>query len=152
MKKLALAIFVAATFIIYSVHQRKDGAAIALKPNVTSGPTPASSVSAGATPATTTPVNTPTAPKAAYKDGRYTGDAADAYYGYIQVAATIQGGKIINVEFLQAPSDRSTSVRINAQADPSLKQEAIQAQSAHVDIVSGATDSSQAFIESLTSA
>ncbi len=87
-----------------------------------------------------------------YKDGTYTGSVADAYYGPMQVAVVIQGGKITDVQFLQYPSDRSTSIAINSQAMPYLKAEAIQAQSAQVDIVSGATQSSQAFVQSLSSA
>jgi len=50
------------------------------------------------------------------------------------------------------PNDRRESVDINSQAMPYLKQEAIQAQTAQVDGVSGATDTSQAFIQSLGSA
>ena len=93
--------------------------------------------------------SSPTPP---YKDGSYTGNSTDAFYGNIQVQAIISGGKITDVQFLQYPSDRSRSVAINTFAMPNLKQEAIQAQSANVDIVSGATDSSNAFIESLSSA
>ncbi len=88
----------------------------------------------------------------AYRNGSYTGDAADAYYGTVQVRATVQGGKLSNVEFLQYPSDRGTSVYINGIAMPQLTQEAIAAQSANVDGVSGATATSQAFIQSLASA
>ncbi len=87
-----------------------------------------------------------------YNDGNYTGSIADAYYGNIQVQATIQNGKIVDVQFLQYPSDRSRSVSINTRAMPILKSEAISSQSANVDIVSGATDSSQAFVQSLSSA
>ena len=104
---------------------------------------------------TSIPTATPTsAPVVAsrYKDGIYTGNPADAFYGNIQVQATINGGKITNVQFLQAPNDRGTSIEINSQADPILAQEAIQAQSANVDVISGATDSSQAFVQSLQSA
>ena len=106
---------------------------------------------------TSTPVPTATPTSApivasGFKDGTYTGDPADAFYGNIQVQATISGGKITDVQFLQAPNDRSTSIEINSQADPILAQEAIQVQSANVDIVSGATDSSQAFVQSLQSA
>jgi len=86
---------------------------------------------------------------AAYKDGAYTGSAADALYGYIQVKATVKDGKLTDVEFLQYPNDRRNSVEINSQAMPMLKQQAIQIQSAKVDGVSGATDTSQAFIQSL---
>ncbi len=93
-----------------------------------------------------------TNPNVSYKDGTYTGSLANAYYGDVQVQATIAGGKITGVNFLQYPSDRSTSRSINGQAMPYLQQEAIVAQSGQVNIVSGATDTSQAFIQSLTSA
>lgn len=87
-----------------------------------------------------------------YKDGSYTGSVADAYYGLIQVQAIIQGGQINDVQFLSYPNDRQNSIRINTYAMPILKSEAIQAQNANVDIVSGATLSSQAFQQSLASA
>lgn len=87
-----------------------------------------------------------------YKDGSYTGKVADAFYGNIQVQAVIKNGRIVDVIFLQAPNDNGTSVSINSQADPMLTQEAIQAQSANVDIISGASASSQAFQVSLADA
>jgi uncharacterized protein with FMN-binding domain len=87
-----------------------------------------------------------------YKDGSFTGSVADAVYGNIQVKVTILNGKITNITFLQHPHDQDTSVQINQQSDPMLAQEAIQQQSAQVDIVSGATQTSQAFIESLQQA
>lgn len=87
-----------------------------------------------------------------YKDGTYVGNVSDAFYGYVQVQVTISGGKITDVQFLQYPNDRNTSVYINQQAMPYLKQEAIAAQSANVAGVSGATQTSRAFIESLQSA
>lgn len=89
---------------------------------------------------------------AAFKDGEFTGNIIDAYYGNVQVKAVIQGGKIIDVQFLDYPHHRDTSVAINDYAMPILKTEAIQAQSALVDAVSGATFTSQAFQESLTDA
>jgi len=82
-------------------------------------------------------------------NGTYTGNAADAYYGTVQVRAVIQNGKLASAEFLQYPSDRSTSRYINGQAMPILKNEAIQSQNANVNIVSGATFTSQAFQQSL---
>lgn len=111
-------------------------------------PKPVSTPSPTPTPAPITP------PKQTgqYKDGSYTGSVADAYYGYIQVQAVVSGGKLTDVIFLQYPNDRRTSIEINTQAMRYLKIEALQAQSANVDIVSGASDSSQAFIESLGTA
>lgn len=95
-----------------------------------------------------TPINENTG---TYKDGTYTGNPVDAFYGNIQVAATIKDGKISDIQFLQYPNDRRNSIEINTQAIPILKSEAIQAQNTSVDIVSGATDTSRAFIESLKS-
>jgi len=74
------------------------------------------------------------------------------FYGLVQVKAVIQQGKIADVQFLQYPNDRRTSIRINNIAMPYLVTEAIQAQSAQVDIISGATLTSEAFAESLQSA
>jgi uncharacterized protein with FMN-binding domain len=87
-----------------------------------------------------------------YKDGTFTGNPADAFYGNIQVQAIISGGKITDIQFLQYPNDRSRSIAINTISMPILKQEAIQAQNANVNVVSGATDSSNAFVQSLSSA
>jgi uncharacterized protein with FMN-binding domain len=87
-----------------------------------------------------------------YKNGTYTGSSVNVYYGNVQVQAVIQGGQIVAVNFLQYPSDRSTSRYINSQAMPLLQQEAIQAQSAHINGVSGASATSQGFVQSLSEA
>lgn len=86
------------------------------------------------------------------RDGTYTGPAANAYYGRVQVQAVIQGGQLVEVKILQYPSDRRTSRYINGEALPMLQQEAIAAQSAQVDFISGATLSSGAFVRSLAGA
>ncbi len=93
-----------------------------------------------------------TAARGRYRDGTYTGDVADAYYGNVQVQVTVSGGKISDVQFLQYPNDNRTSQFINSQAMPVLRSEAISAQSANVDGVSGASATSGAFIQSLGSA
>ena len=154
MKKFLLSCFVIGCFVIYSVHQRREGAAVIITPPVqTKTPAANTVTTAPSTSNSSIPPTPPATPSvSAYKDGQYTGNAADAYYGYIQVQVTIQNGKLTDVQFLQYPNDRTTSVYINTQAMPYLKQEAIQAQSAQVDGVSGATDTSQAFIESLGTA
>lgn len=117
-------------------------------PVSTPTPTPTPAPTPTPTPASTPPPQ----PKGLYVDGNYTGSAADAYYGNVQVQAVVSGGKLTNVQFLQYPNTHSTSVYINSQAMPYLTQEAIQAQSANVDIVSGATDTSMAFQQSLAAA
>ncbi|HZP20750.1 MAG TPA: FMN-binding protein [Bauldia sp.] len=89
---------------------------------------------------------------AAYADGTYTGPVVDAYYGLVQIQAIVQGGQLVGIKVLQYPSDRRTSVFINRQALPMLRDEVVSAQSANVDIVSGATLTSEAFIRSLSGA
>ena len=90
--------------------------------------------------------------QAQYRDGAYTGPVVDAYYGLMQIEAIIKGGRLGSIRVLKYPSDRRTSVFINRQALPMLRDEVISAQSANVDIVSGATLSSEAFIQSLGAA
>jgi uncharacterized protein with FMN-binding domain len=117
-----------------------------------SSPATATNTASGSSAPPTKTVTATTTSKGKYVNGTYTGSVADAYYGNLQVQATISGGKLTNVTFLQYPNDRSTSRTINQQAMSTLKQEAIQAQSANVDGVSGASDSSTAFKQSLASA
>lgn len=87
-----------------------------------------------------------------YKDGAYTGPVVNAYYGMMQIQAIIKGGRLAAIRVLQYPNDRRTSIYINRQALPMLRDEVMTAQSANVDIVSGATLSSEAFIRSLGAA
>lgn len=101
---------------------------------------------------TSQPTPTTGASASTYKDGTYIGSVEDAYYGNLQVQAIISGGRIADVQALQYPNDNRTSAFINTQALPLLKSEAIQSQSAQVDVVSGASDSSQAFQRSLANA
>lgn len=115
-------------------------------PSSTAAPTTTSSASAPkSTPA-------PAQKTGQYRDGTYAGRVADAYYGNVQVEAVIAGGRLSNVKVLQYPNDRGTSIEINSQALPMLISEAISAQSANVDGISGASDTSPAFVQSLSSA
>lgn len=114
--------------------------------------TPTPNQAPGALPSSTNTPTSPAIPNGKYKNGVYTGVSADAYYGNVQVRATINGGKLVNVQFLDHPQDRQTSIAINDYAMPILTSEALRTQSARVDTVSGATETSLAFISSLSSA
>jgi uncharacterized protein with FMN-binding domain len=137
---LSLGLIVASIMYVSSQHLGSPTPAIAAK-----SPAP---ISAPSTKAAVTVKKT----SGAYANGTYTGSAVDAYYGTVQVKAIVQNGRLADVTFLQYPSDRSTSRYINGQAMPMLTQEAISAQSANVNGVSGATFTSQAFQQSLHSA
>lgn len=110
----------------------------------TSKPTPAP------TPAPKT--TTTTTSSGQYKNGTYTGSSVNVYYGTVQVAAVISDGKLTNVNILQYPNDRHESLQRSNYALPQLTKEAIAAQSARIDSISGASATSQGFVESLTSA
>lgn len=174
MKKLTVAALIIGAFVFYSfLHAQASGAVLnpktladaaspAVTPTTTSAPpatgtasTAAASDPPTATTATNTPTPqpTPTTPAgSAFKDGSFTGNVANAQWGYVQVKAVISGGKITTVQWVQYPNDRSRSIYINSIADPELTSEAVQTQSAQVDLITGATDSSYAFIQSLTTA
>jgi len=87
-----------------------------------------------------------------YKDGQYTGSSANAFYGMVQVKAIIIGGRLTDIQFLNYPQDNRNSLSRSNYALPQLKSEAIQAQSANVNAISGATETSSGFIQSLSSA
>jgi uncharacterized protein with FMN-binding domain len=92
----------------------------------------------------------PTAPQATA--GTYTGAEVQYFYGDIQVAVTVQGGKITNVSVPQNGAIDARSQMINSYAVPVLEKEALAAQGVNIDVVSGATFTSEAFAQSLQSA
>lgn len=81
-----------------------------------------------------------------------TGDAVAIRWGSVQVAVTVQGRDVIDVETLALPTGDQRSARINSSAEPILREEAIATDSADVSVVSGATYTSQAYAASLQSA
>lgn len=142
MKKTSVAVTVLVMLVLYSALARHEASLTAKLIGLTQQANGSTPVTSG----TTNPASS------SYKDGSYTGTVADAFYGNVQVAVTVSRGKITNVSFLQYPNTHATSVAINQQAMPLLQQEAIQNQSANVQIISGATFTSQAFTQSLTAA
>lgn len=84
--------------------------------------------------------------------GTFTGIAAETRYGPVQVRVTVSGGKLTDVQALQLTNRDGRSVAISQQAAPILRQEALQAQSARIQAVSGATYTSEGYTTSLQSA
>jgi uncharacterized protein with FMN-binding domain len=73
-------------------------------------------------------------------------------WGPVQVRITVQGGKITDSQAVVYPDNNGRDVEINSYALPVLDQEAVQAQSANIDMVSGATVTSGGYLQSLQSA
>jgi uncharacterized protein with FMN-binding domain len=88
----------------------------------------------------------------AYADGTVTGSVVSTRYGDVQVQVTISGGTVTEVTALQLPGGDGHSARISNSVEPMLRSEALRAQSAQIDLVSGATYTSTAYRESLQSA
>src|ERR1700730_4480157 len=107
MKKFTLATLIIGAFIIFSLLYNHTNT-LALVPNNTSASetSPNTAPSAPVSGASGTP-NATSPPSSLYKDGTYTGSVADAQWGYVQVKAVIQHGKITDVSFLQYPNERN---------------------------------------------
>lgn len=82
----------------------------------------------------------------------YTGDTASTRWGDIQVQITVADGKITSVSVPVYPDGNGRDQEINATAIPTLVQETLTAQSADIDTVSGATVTSDGYLQSLQSA
>ena len=101
------------------------------------------------TPQTVAPVGPPTTVAQAQT---ITGDPIDNQYGTVQVQITLQGSQITGITALQMPDSHQRSVEISQQVEPILSQEVLQAQSAQIDLVSGATFTSESYAQSLQAA
>ena len=82
----------------------------------------------------------------------YTGDTVQTQWGPVQVQITVSGGQITDVSAVQYPSGNPRDQEINAYALPVLHDSVLSAQSAHIDMVSGATVTSSGYLGSLQSA
>ena len=81
-----------------------------------------------------------------------TGSTVQTRWGPVQVQLTVSGGKITDVAMLQYPNGNGTDQQISSYALPILMQDTMSAQSANIDMVSGATYTSTGYLQSLQSA
>ena len=81
-----------------------------------------------------------------------TGDSVDTRWGPVQVKITVTNGRVTAADAVVYPLNNPLDQQINSYAIPALNQEAVQAGSASIDMISGATYTSQGYIESLQSA
>lgn len=80
------------------------------------------------------------------------GQTVDTPYGPVQVEVRLSAAKILDVNALRLPDGNQRDIEIARYAIPQLRQEALDAQSAQIDTVSGATYTSEGYIRSLQSA
>lgn len=85
-------------------------------------------------------------------DGTYTGDSSQTRYGPVQVQITVSGGQISDVQAIHYPDSNGRDRQINGTAIPRLVSETLQSQSAQIQMVSGATYTSDGYLSSLQNA
>ena len=89
---------------------------------------------------------------AAKAGGTYDGDVVQTRFGTVQVQITVKAGQITDVTALKLTDAEGRSVQISNYAAPVLRDEVLQAQSANVQTVGGATVTSDAYLTSLQAA
>lgn len=114
--------------------------------------TATTTVSTTSASAIDTTIATTTVPAGTGQVVGFDGDIVDTKFGPLQVQAQVQNGSLVAVAVVQYPDEDGKSVRINQRALPELQSEALSAQSADVDTISGATYTSAAYVTSLQSA
>jgi uncharacterized protein with FMN-binding domain len=157
-----LASTVTIVVLLFGYHTSTSGkgqTAAATSPATTSGsagasatPTPSASAGSGGGGS---PDPTPSAPAGASSSGAaksYTGDVAQTRWGPVQVEITTRNGKITDVQVVQYPNGNGRDQEINSYAIPVLVQDTLTNQNGTVDMISGATVTTDGYIESLQSA
>lgn len=157
MRRVTLWLFstIAAIVLLFSYRTSTDSAAAPAaaatapaNPGTTgAGPTP--------TPSTASPSPSPSASSSSSSASgtkTYTGSVAGTRWGDVQVVITVTDGKITDVQVPVFPNGNGRDQEINAYALPTLRQETLAAQGADIDTVSGATVTSDGYLQSLQSA
>src|SRR5450759_2197193 len=155
-----ITIVVVASILNYKIAPLRLGAVAAVPPTPSAGNIePSPSASPLATPdaspsplATTAPSPSPSPSGPAAINGTFTGSDVPNRFGDVVVRVVISSGHISDVQAVTLPTDRAESAYISSVVGPMLRTEALQAQSATIDIISGATYTSQSYAQSLESA
>ena len=156
MRKIVVALMgtVSGLIMLFSYHTSLGGSGtLAVPPSIGASTTTSaggSSASAGGSSASAG--GSSGTPSADGSSTAVTGDTAQTRWGPVQVQVTVAGGKITDVTAVQYPNGNGRDQEINSYALPVLAKEALAAQSANIDHVSGATVTSDGYVQSLQSA
>jgi uncharacterized protein with FMN-binding domain len=168
MRRVALALFSTIAGLVMLLNFKTHSSTAANAPIISTGPAVAGSDAADGNSATTpsagasapgassstaaTAPSTSAAPSSASTTKTVTGDSVDTRWGPVQVQITVQNGTLTAVNAIVYPENNSRDQQINSYAIPQLNQEAMSAKSADIDMVSGATYTSDGYLGSLQSA
>jgi uncharacterized protein with FMN-binding domain len=139
MRRVILALVSTATALVLILSYKTHSA--------TSLATPPAAVSSTTSPSTGTDTST-----GSTTSTTVTGDAVDTRYGPVQVRIRVKSGKVTAATAVDYPENDSRDQQINSYAIPQLNAEAVRAGNVNIDMVSGATFTSEGYIQSLQSA
>lgn len=152
---LSISALVLAAILLLNFQGPEDvNSAVLATASGSSGSAASTSPPRGSTGSTSgsTPGSTPTpSPPAPTGTATYAGADVQIPFGDVQVQIVVTDGKISDVKALALPTG-GHSGRISGFVEPILRSQALQAQSASIDGISGATFTSRAYARSLQSA
>jgi uncharacterized protein with FMN-binding domain len=158
MKKIVLWLMSTTTVLVllFGYHTSTSSKAAAVGGGFSlAAPSPsgaAAGTSSGSAPGGSSAAAAPSSGSGSTTSGTVTGAVASTRWGPVQVQLTLANGRITDVAIPQYPDGNGRDAEINAQALPILVQETLKAQSAQIDMVSGATVTSDGYLQSLQSA
>jgi uncharacterized protein with FMN-binding domain len=151
MRQRVIVVMTAGTAVVIALSLR----ASAQGRDTTSAPAQVGIVETAPKGATRTPSPSPSPtakPRATSGTATVNGDIIDTMYGPVQVQVIVRGNRIVSAHGIDYPQGGGRDQEINSQAIPQLDHETMQAQSARIDTVSGATYTSKGYRRSLQSA
>ena len=164
MRRAILALTATTAIVIGLLEYRTSSAPSQFR--ITAGAAPPSRPAASSTPPGDAPSAPPTAsapPSASAAPSppaqaspvtarTVTGPVVSTRFGDVEVAVNVTGRRVTDVQAPELPFDRPRSASISQYVAPVLRSEALAAQSAQIDTVSGATYTSDAYAQSLQAA
>ena len=156
MRRAVLAFLGTAASLVMLLSFKSHSTSIATPPAAIGAPNPTTPTSTASSATHTSRTGSTSSSSATSSSASATktvsGDAADTRYGPIQVRITVTNGKLTNATATEYPTQDPLDYQINSYAIPQLNQEAVAAGNAHIDVVSGATYTSDGYAQSLQSA
>ncbi len=144
---------VSAVVLLFGYHTSTAGSAatVGAPTSIVSGSTSSSSSGSSGSSGSSSGTGS-TSSKSGTSAKTLTGDVAQTRWGPVQVQLTVKGSTITKVDVLQYPNGNGRDAEINSYALPVLIQETMNQQNANIDMVSGATVTSDGYLQSLQSA
>jgi uncharacterized protein with FMN-binding domain len=152
MRRIALWIATTVTIVVLLFGYHTSTNSTATPPTTASTSQPSSSSPSPSPPSPSPPSSPSPSSSAASNSETFKGSVAQTRWGPVQVQITTKDGKVTAVDVIEYPTQNPRDVEINDQALPVLVAETLEAQSAEIDMVSGATVTSEGYLQSLQAA